>query len=144
VALASGAHKLKGDMAKRIRVVAAVIEKDGKYLITQRRESAMLPLLWEFPGGRVEEGEDDKVALARELKERLEAEVEVSEMVGERRHEYVGYTLELVLYKARLKRDWLFARKVRGFRWVASADFDGYEFPDADQRTMDLLLGLTK
>ncbi len=128
---------------QNIRVVAAVIAKDGKYLITQRRETAVLPLLWEFPGGRVEPGEDDKTALRRELKERLEAEVEVGEKVGERRHEYVGYTVELVLYSATLKKDWLVARRVRDFRWVPSTDFDGYEFPDADQRTMDLLLGLT-
>jgi 8-oxo-dGTP diphosphatase len=127
-----------------IRVVAAVISKNGKYLITQRRETAVLPLLWEFPGGRVEPGEDDKGALRRELKERLEAEVEVGEKVGERRHEYAGYTLELVLYAATLKKEWLVARRVRDYRWVASGDFDDYVFPDADQRTMDLLLGLTK
>ena len=126
-----------------IRVVAAVIAKEGKYLITQRRERAMLPLLWEFPGGRVEPGEEDATALKRELKERLEADVEVGDKVGERRHEYVGYTVELVLYSARLKKDWLVARRVRDFRWVPSDNFDGYQFPDADQRTMDLLLGLT-
>src|SRR5438045_1882551 len=129
---------------RTIRVVAAVIERDGRYLITQRRESAVLPLLWEFPGGRVEPGEDDKVALKREIKERLEADVEVGEKVGERRHEYVGYTLELVLYATTLKKDWLVARRVRDFKWVASAEFDGYIFPDADQRTMDLLLGMTR
>jgi 8-oxo-dGTP diphosphatase len=127
-----------------IRVVAAVIAKDGKYLITQRRETAVLPLLWEFPGGRVEAGEDDKIALKRELKERLEADIEVGDKVGERRHEYGGYTVELALYSARLRKDWLVARRVRDFRWVPSSEFDGYEFPDADQRTMDLLLGLTK
>ncbi len=131
-------------MNQTIRVVAAVIAKEGKYLITQRRETAVLPLLWEFPGGRVEPGEDDRLALQRELKERLEAEVEVGDKVGERRHEYVGYTVELVLYAAKLKKDWLVARRVRDFRWVASTEFDGYVFPDADQRTMDLLLGLTK
>ena len=49
-----------------IRVVAAVIQDDGKYLITQRRENASLPLLWEFPGGRVEPGETDAAALQRE------------------------------------------------------------------------------
>ena len=47
---------------KTIRVVAAVVEHDGKFLITQRRESGSLPLLWEFPGGRVEADEDDKDA----------------------------------------------------------------------------------
>jgi 8-oxo-dGTP diphosphatase len=131
-------------MNKTIRVVAAVISKDGKYLITQRRETAVCPLLWEFPGGRAEAGEDDRTALQRELKERLEAEVEVGEKVGERRHEYVGYNVELVLYAAKLKKDWLVARRVRDFRWVPSSEFDGYAFPDADQRTMDLLLGLVK
>src|ERR1044071_3471041 len=96
-----------------IRVVAAVISKGDKYLITQRRETAVCPLLWEFPGGRVEAGEDDRAALRREIKERLEADIEVGEKVGERRHEYVGYNVELVLYSARLKRDWLVARRVR-------------------------------
>ena len=131
-------------MSKTIRVVAAVISKDGKYLITQRRETAVLPMLWEFPGGRVEAGEDDKAALRRELKERLEADVEVGEKVGERRHDYAGYVLELVLYSATLKKDWLVAKRVRDYRWVPSTEFDDYTFPDADQRTMDLLLGLTK
>jgi 8-oxo-dGTP diphosphatase len=123
-------------MSKTIRVVAAVISRDGKYLITQRRETAVLPMLWEFPGGRVEEGEDDKAALRREIKERLEADVDVGEKVG--------YTLELVLYAATLKKDWIVAKRVRDYRWVPSTEFDDYTFPDADQRTMDLLLGLTK
>ena len=131
-------------MSKTIRVVAAVISRDGKYLITQRRETAVLPMLWEFPGGRVEQGEDDKAALRRELKERLEAEVDVGEKVGERRHDYAGYTLELVLYAATLKKDWIVAKRVRDYRWVPSTEFDDYTCPDADQRTMDLLLGLTK
>ena len=56
-------------MSRRyIRVVGAMLEREeGRYLITQRRASASLPLLWEFPGGRVEEGESDQEALAREL-----------------------------------------------------------------------------
>ena len=62
---------------KTIRVVAALVERDGRYLITQRRENAVLPLLWDFPGGRVEEGESDEAALAREVGERLGANVEV-------------------------------------------------------------------
>ena len=70
-------------MAKEvIRVVAAVIEHDGRYLITQRNANAVLPLLWEFPGGRVEEGETDEAALARELKEEMEIDVEVKSILG--------------------------------------------------------------
>ena len=58
---------------RTIRVVAAVIERDGRYLITQRRPTAVLPLLWEFPGGRVEAGETDTHALKREVLHRLGA-----------------------------------------------------------------------
>jgi 8-oxo-dGTP diphosphatase len=46
-------------MTKTIRVVAAVMAKDGRYLVTQRRPTAVLPLLWEFPGGKVDAGESD-------------------------------------------------------------------------------------
>ena len=60
-----------------VRVVAAELERDGRYLITQRREHAVLPLLWEFPGGKVEDGEDDSAALRRELRERLGVGAEV-------------------------------------------------------------------
>ena len=52
-------------MRRKIRVVGAMIEQDGRYLITQRPSTASLPLLWEFPGGRVEEAETDEQALAR-------------------------------------------------------------------------------
>ena len=92
-------------MARTIRVVAAIISSDGRYLITQRRETAVLPLLWEFPGGRVELGERDEEALRRELRERLDANIEVIEKVGERRHVYEGYTVELALYAVDRERD---------------------------------------
>src|SRR5438552_4803496 len=76
------------NMPPRIRVVAAMIEKDGKYLITQRRPTATLPLLWEFPGGRVEEGESDEAALARELKEEMGIDGDVGDRVINVRDSY--------------------------------------------------------
>jgi 8-oxo-dGTP diphosphatase len=127
-----------------VRVVAAVIRKDDKYLITQRREFAVLPLKWEFPGGRVEPGEQDEEALKREVRERLGVEVIVDGKLGERRHHYRGYTVELALYAVRLLSDEIRAAHVREFRWVGSNEFDQYEFPAADQATMDALLGMGK
>ena len=127
-----------------IRVVAAVIRKDDRYLITQRREFAVLPLKWEFPGGRVEPGEADEVALKREVHERLGVDIVVDGKLGERRHQYRGYTVELALYAVRLLSDDLRAAHVRDFRWVGSNEFDQYEFPAADQATMDALLGMGK
>ena len=130
---------------KVIRVVAAVVEREGRYLITQRRESAVLPLLWEFPGGRVEPDEADEVALTRELRERLDAEAHIGKKLGEKVHEYDGYRVALVLYQATLIEGRpLQARRVNDFRWVSSADFEQYPFPDADQKTMDQLLGFSR
>ncbi|HUL58712.1 MAG TPA: NUDIX domain-containing protein, partial [Anaeromyxobacteraceae bacterium] len=68
-------------MRRKIRVVGAMIEKDGRYLITQRPPTASLPMLWEFPGGRVEPGETDEGALARELREEMGIEVDVADRV---------------------------------------------------------------
>jgi 8-oxo-dGTP diphosphatase len=120
---------------RTVRVVAAVIRnKDDKYLITQRREFAVLPLKWEFPGGRVEPGEKDEEALKREVHERLGVDVVVDGKLG----------VELALYAVRLLSDDLRAAHVREFRWVGSNEFDQYEFPAADQATMDALLGMGK
>lgn len=130
------------DERKTIRVVAAVIERDGKYLITQRRENAVLPLLWEFPGGRVEEGESDADALVREMGERLAASVDVGQMIFFLSHPYEHYTVDLYLYQCELKSEHLECRAVKDYRWVTSKGFDEYEFtPADDEAAMNQLLG---
>ncbi len=129
-------------MARRtIRVVAAVIEQGGRYLITQRRPTAVLPLLWEFPGGRVEDGEGDAEALEREIRERLEAKVVVGTMISFISHPYEKYTVDLYLYECSLESDEPTARGVNAFRWIPSTEFDRYPFTPADQASMDRLLG---
>jgi 8-oxo-dGTP diphosphatase len=130
-------------MPSSIRVVAAVVERNGKYLITQRRPEAVLPLLWEFPGGRVEEGEDDQGALRREMNERLGVQIEVGPQLAISVHDYEGYTVTLVVYQADLVSEELKPVRVNAFHWVASEDFGNYQFPPADQATMDKLLGFS-
>lgn len=130
-------------MPTSIRVVAAVVERNGKYLITQRRPEAVLPLLWEFPGGRVEEGEDDQGALRREMNERLGVQIEVGPQLAISVHDYEGYTVTLVVYQADLVSEELKPVRVNAFHWVASEDFGNYQFPPADQATMDKLLGFS-
>lgn len=128
---------------KQIRVVAAVISRDGKYLITQRRSTAVLPGLWEFPGGRVEVGESDEQALKREVRERLGIEVTVAARMAQRTHHYHGYSVELNLYQGEIPPSAEpQALRVAEIRWVASNEFEKYPFPAADQATTDLLLGI--
>lgn len=130
-------------LPKTIRVVAAVIERDGHYLITQRRATAVLPLLWEFPGGRVEEGENDAAALRREVLHRLGADIEVGHIISFVSHAYESYAVDLHLYECRLVRDALSPLAVSDFRWVRSDEFDRYTFTPADEASMSKLLGET-
>ncbi len=129
-------------MRRKITVVGAMIERDGKYLITQRKPTATLPLLWEFPGGRVEPGETDAQALARELKEEMNISVEVGEQAMHVQHAYPDYDIDFRVYRCRLVGGEIQHIKVHDHRWVAAEDLDEYEFPSADQKTFEQLLGI--
>ena len=126
---------------KTIRVVAAVVERDGRYLITQRRANAVLPNLWEFPGGRVEARETDAEALRREMQERLGVSVHVGQLISFVSHPYERYTVDLYLYQCELEGEALDCRAVQDYRWVTSEEFDGYPFTPADEASMNQLLG---
>jgi 8-oxo-dGTP diphosphatase len=128
---------------RTIRVVAAVLEKDGRYLITQRRATAVLPLMWEFPGGRVEDAETDAHALKREVRHRLGAEIEVGKLISFVSHPYEHYVVDLFLYECTLVGETLEGRNVNAFQWVTSAEFDQYPFTPADEASMNKLLGVT-
>ena len=129
-------------MRRKIRVVGAMIEKDGRYLITQRPPTATLPLLWEFPGGRVEAGESDQAALARELREEMGIEVQVGDRAIHVEHAYEGYDIDFCVYRCRLVGGEIQHLRVHDHRWVRPAELDDYEFPAADEKSIALLLGL--
>lgn len=122
-----------------IRVVAAEIDRDGAYLITQRRPEAALPLLWEFPGGRVLDDESDGDALRRTLRDRLGVEVHIGHRVLQVTHAYDGYALEMVVYRCAIVGVPT-PRRVHALRWVRPEAFGDYPFPGADQQTVDALL----
>lgn len=126
---------------KTIRVVAALVERDGRYLITQRRENAVLPLLWDFPGGRVEPGESDAAALAREVDERLGATVEVGQLISFVNHPYDKYAVDLFLYECKLLSSDLECRAVKSYAWVTSKQMESYSFTPVDEASMSKLLG---
>jgi 8-oxo-dGTP diphosphatase len=131
-----------GRMRRKIRVVGAMIEKDGRYLITQRPPTASLPLLWEFPGGRVEPGETDQEALARELEEEMGITVEVGERVIHVEHAYESYDIDFCVYRCRLRTGPIRHIRVHDHRWVLPEELDDYEFPAADEKTIAKLLDL--
>ena len=130
---------------RQIRVVGAMLEKEGgRYLITQRRPTASLPLLWEFPGGRVQEGESDAEALARELNEEMGVRVRVAEQVMHLRHDYPDYEIDFRVFRCNLipPGSEIQHLRIHDHRWVTLAEMSEYEFPTADARTLEKLLDL--
>ncbi|MBZ4397448.1 (deoxy)nucleoside triphosphate pyrophosphohydrolase [Myxococcus faecalis] len=90
---------------RTVRVVAALIPgpvDTQRFLVQQRLPGGSRALLWEFPGGKVEAGETDEVALARECREELDVELSVGRRLWEGKHPYPDLTVELVLYAARV------------------------------------------
>ena len=134
--------KQSSSTQKVIRVVAAVIEQKGKYLVTQRRTEAVLPSLWEFPGGKVEPGEADADALVRELQHRLAVEVRVQELLSFVKHPYERYSVELFLYRCEVAHGEAVNHAVQAHRWVSSDEFEQLDFTPADEVSMTQLLEL--
>ncbi|HEV8439371.1 MAG TPA: 8-oxo-dGTP diphosphatase MutT [Methylomirabilota bacterium] len=121
-----------------ITVAAAVIERDGKILITRRRVGAHLGGLWEFPGGKPEAGESLEAALRREMGEELDTDVDVGERIETVEWEYPDKRVRLVFFGCELRGE---PRPLEGqeMAWVARADLAAYEFPPADATLIERL-----
>jgi mutator protein MutT len=114
-----------------IAVVAAVIEQDGRFLLTRRQPGVHLEGMWEFPGGKIDEGESHEHALRREIREELGADVEVRDLVFDITHEYPERTIALYFYECALVGE---PRPLLGqeMRWVARHELRSLGFPPAD------------
>jgi 8-oxo-dGTP diphosphatase len=131
---------MSGNGKPKIRVVAAVIEREGRYLITQRMPHAVMPLLWEFPGGKVEPGETDAVALARELAEEMAIAVHVGDELLAVVQEYEKYIIDFHVYLCELLSTKVQQLGINDFKWVTSDEMDNYPFPPVDQTTVRALI----
>ena len=118
-------------MPDPVEVVAAVVERDGRYLITRRLEGTHLAGLWEFPGGKILPGEKPEDALRRESKEELGVEVAVGELIQMVDWAYPEESVRLLFFRCALAGE---PTPLEGqeMRWVAAADLRSYNFPDAD------------
>ncbi|HEY6769340.1 MAG TPA: (deoxy)nucleoside triphosphate pyrophosphohydrolase [Candidatus Sulfotelmatobacter sp.] len=115
------------------RVVAGLIEKDGKLLVCQRTRHQTMPLKWEFPGGKIENGEQPRDALRRELEEELGINATIGDEFARIQHEYPnGVMIELRFFVVREYQGEIENRIFKDVQWSAPQQLPSYDFLEAD------------
>ncbi|MCT8140037.1 (deoxy)nucleoside triphosphate pyrophosphohydrolase [Anaerobacillus sp. CMMVII] len=125
---------------KTVNVVGAVIKnKDGKILCALRSPVMSMPNLWEFPGGKIREGEDPADALVREIQEELGCTICVGKLIEEVSHQYPAILVNLATYEAEIIEGEPKPLEHEKLAWVKSADLMQLEWAPADVPTVERL-----
>ena len=140
----NGAPQRAPDNSRKpeLAVVAALILRESKILVCQRRRDDSHPLQWEFPGGKVEPGEIPQEALVRELREELGIEATIGRELFRTRHRYreSGQALELIFFQANVDRSASLQNLVfERFEWADPSALPNYDFLQADEEFVALL-----
>jgi mutator protein MutT len=122
-----------------ILVTAAIIERNGQFLVTRRQPGAHLAGTWEFPGGKCDPGEPLNACMVRELREELGIAAVVGDEVFTTVHDYADRRVELHFYRCQSSDDPL-PLLGQEMQWVAREELGRLEFPPADRALISLLM----
>lgn len=117
---------------KTIKVAAAIIIHDNKIFATQRGYGEFKDG-WEFPGGKIEEGETPQEALAREIKEELDTEIEVKDFLETVEYDYPEFHLSMDCFFCTIKSGELVLKEHEAAKWLTAETLDGVDWLPADQ-----------
>ena len=123
---------------KRIEVVAAIIRKGDKIFATQRGYGEWKDW-WEFPGGKIEPGEEPEDALKREIREELATEIKVEDLLTKVEYDYPHFHLIMHCYHCSLMTDSLHLNEHEAARWLSKDELDSVKWLPADVKVVELL-----
>ena len=123
-----------------VRVAAALIKKEGKFLICQRPAHKARGLLWEFVGGKLEKGESKEQALIRECKEELDVTVKPGGVFMQLVHEYPDITVELTVFNAEIAKGKIKLLEHNDAKWITPEEIPEYEFCPADKDILEKII----
>ena len=115
-----------------IQVVCAIILKQNKILITQRSEKMKLPLKWEFPGGKLEEGENEEEAIIREINEELNIEILPLKKISSHVHDYGSFKINLIAYLCNYISGDIHLLEHKDFKFIQFEELKNYNLAEAD------------
>ena len=120
-------------------VVAAIIIKDDKYFIAQRNRNKHMGLSWEFPGGKVEEGESFEIALKREIEEELNIEINIKNKLGEENYQDDKINVKLHYFICSHFNGEIILSEHEDSAWVTKNEFKNYNFAEGDSDIINFL-----
>jgi len=115
-----------------MKVTCAILERDGLVLLTQRSEKMRHPLLWEFPGGKVEAGESEQESLIREIAEELHLHILPVKRLRPVMYHYSSFSIELIPYICRYIGGTIHLEEHRAYAWVPYTELMAYAWCPAD------------
>lgn len=122
------------------QVTAAIIKRDGKYLICQRNADDECGLLWEFPGGKLEEGETLEECIIREIKEELDLDISVLNIFTTNVYHFDNKEILFTVFNAEIVGGTMKLNEHNDARWVTLEEMSSYEFMPADIVFVEKLL----
>jgi 8-oxo-dGTP diphosphatase len=122
-----------------VKVTAGILEQDGLVLIARRRPGTHMAGKWEFPGGKIENGETPEQSLARELREELDVQARIGELLCCATYEGEGISLELLVYRVEGFEGTPVLNEHEEIRWVEPAELRSYDLADSDRQVVERL-----
>lgn len=135
----AGSFRGKKIKAFWIPVVAAIMRRGDELLVGQRPENNSLPGLWEFPGGKIEAGEDPQVALARELNEELGIEAEIGDLKISVTHSFGEVNILILFYEVLYWKGEPRPKHHLQIEWVSAEELTRRNIPEANRKILDLI-----
>ena len=120
-------------------VVAALIEKENKFLICQRPKGKNLEMKWEFAGGKIEKGETPEQALIRECQEELAITLNVYEKIAESTHKYKDSEIHIVLFRTTIKEGTPTMLEHNDMQWITLDEAENFDFCPSDKEFVEEL-----
>lgn len=122
---------------KHVKVVASAIMKDGKLFVAQRPETKEVPFKWEFPGGKIEEGESPEEALKREIREELSTEIEIDKFIAKVSYTYPTFHLDMDVYLCHLTGPEPKLTEHINSAWLTESQMDEISWAPADYQILE-------